>query len=182
MPRLPRSLQSLSVAHLSFDWTGKHDKIIGQTLTRGIRSVGFGPQPETRGLPTLPQERWMSQGSSEASAQGSDPSSAMTAHGMNAPSTNASALRASDPGLTVDLNPDDVAKAIHRSLHDSNLPVKPPLVPEGYEILGKLGEGTYGEVWKGQHARTGFQVAVKFLPARTSSQLLLLGQDASKLT
>jgi eukaryotic-like serine/threonine-protein kinase len=123
----------------------------------------------------------MSQGSSEASAQGSDPPSSMTAHGMNAPSTNASALRASDPGLTVDLNPDDVAKAIHRSLHDSNLPVKPPLVPEGYEILGKLGEGTYGEVWKGRHARTGFQVAVKFLRARTSSQLLSLGQEAKKL-
>lgn len=123
----------------------------------------------------------MSQGSSEASAQGGNPPAVTTARGMNAPSTNASASRASDAGMTVDLHPDDVAKAIRRSLVDSNLPSKPPLVPEGYEILSKLGEGTYGEVWKGRHARTGFQVAIKFLRARTSSQLLSLSQEAKKL-
>lgn len=32
---------------------------------------------------------------------------------------------------------------------------------ENYEFLEKIGEGTYGEVYKARHVETGKQVAIK---------------------
>ncbi|MBM4071952.1 MAG: hypothetical protein FJ271_23955 [Planctomycetes bacterium] len=37
-----------------------------------------------------------------------------------------------------------------------------PQVP-GYELLGRLGSGSYGEVWRAREMRTGIEVAIKFL-------------------
>src|SRR5439155_1073274 len=125
----------------------------------------------------------MSQGSSEESRPGMVSPAVSTVRGVDAPSTS----RATDPclaidgGGTVDLNPDEVVTAIRRSMFDSSLPSRPPLLPEGYQLAGKLGEGTYGEVWKGYHARTGIKVAIKFLRARESAQLQSLSDEAKKL-
>src|SRR5262249_4501022 len=38
----------------------------------------------------------------------------------------------------------------------------PSRVP-GYELIDRLGSGTYGEVWLAQEERTGIRVAIKFL-------------------
>jgi eukaryotic-like serine/threonine-protein kinase len=96
---------------------------------------------------------------------------------------NASAAAKPIDDGTVDLPAAEVEKAMHQSLWDEGpLPgLRAPLVPEGYEILNRLGEGTYGEVWKARHVRTGVQVAVKFLRARTRAQLKSLGEEAKKL-
>jgi serine/threonine protein kinase len=43
-----------------------------------------------------------------------------------------------------------------------SLPEEPPEL-EGYELESRLGEGSFGEVWKGRQTRTGQTVAVKIL-------------------
>ncbi len=48
---------------------------------------------------------------------------------------------------------------------------KPCIGP--FVLAGQLGEGTYGEVWEGRHARSEFRVAIKFLPWREASDVLL---------
>jgi serine/threonine protein kinase len=113
---------------------------------------------------------------------GPTPSSSTTPSGAhNAKTADAAVSKARTTDPTVELPEEAVQKALAKSLRDSSLPVKPPLMPEGYQITRKLGEGTYGEVWRGRQVRTGVQVAVKFLRARTRAQLQLLGEEAKKL-
>src|ERR1043166_1914671 len=94
-----------------------------------------------------------------------------------APSASSDSLT----GATVDLHEDEIDEAISLWEGSAALAGRPPLVPEEYEIEGRIGEGTYGEVWKGRHGRTGVEVAVKFLRARTSAQLQQLSEEAKKL-
>src|SRR5207253_2180893 len=79
----------------------------------------------------------------------------------------------------IELCLEELKKAISASLPQQG---KPPLVIAGYQMVACLGQGTFGEVWKGQHATTGVQVAVKFLlRARDRVQLQALREETRKL-
>jgi hypothetical protein len=103
-----------------------------------------------------------------------DPSEATTPLEGEMPRTKENELS----GGTVGQEPEDVQAAMLQSLGQ----VKgPPLVPRGYQILELLGQGTFGEVWRGQNQTTKVQVAVKFFRSRASAQWQFLLEEAKKL-
>jgi serine/threonine protein kinase len=55
-----------------------------------------------------------------------------------------------------------------------------PLAP-GYEIQEKLGEGSYGEVWRALEQRTGIEVAIKFQSHGASLEWQLLQAEVKQL-
>jgi serine/threonine protein kinase len=64
----------------------------------------------------------------------------------------------------------------NRSLAETGLPRVP-----GYEVVRKLGEGTYGEVWLAEQERTSIRVAVKLFAHGTSQQWQLLQAEVKQL-
>ena len=56
----------------------------------------------------------------------------------------------------------------------------PSRVP-GYELLDRLGCGTYGEVWLAQEERTGIRVAIKFLNHGTGIEWQLIQAEVKQL-
>jgi hypothetical protein len=55
-----------------------------------------------------------------------------------------------------------------------------PVVP-GYQVLTRLGEGTYGEVWLAQDERTGIHVAIKFFARGTTLMWQLIQAEVKQL-
>ncbi len=55
-----------------------------------------------------------------------------------------------------------------------------PIVP-GYEILKKLGQGTYGVVWHAREEGTGIEVAIKFFAHGTGDQWQTLQAEVKQL-
>src|SRR5262245_61177859 len=55
-----------------------------------------------------------------------------------------------------------------------------PVVP-GYEVKEKLGQGSYGEVWRAFERRTGIEVAIKFLIHGGGLQWQLLQAEVKQL-
>lgn len=58
--------------------------------------------------------------------------------------------------------------------------IGPASVP-GYELLERLGAGTYGEVWLAQEDRTGIRVAIKFLNHDTGIEWQLIQAEVKQL-
>jgi hypothetical protein len=58
--------------------------------------------------------------------------------------------------------------------------VGPAKVP-GYELIDRLGAGTYGEVWLAQEERTGIRVAIKFLNHDTGIEWQLIQAEVKQL-
>src|SRR5262249_54994482 len=56
----------------------------------------------------------------------------------------------------------------------------PSRVP-GYELIARLGSGTYGEVWLAQEERPGIRVAIKFLSHGTGIEWQLIQAEVKQL-
>jgi serine/threonine protein kinase len=128
----------------------------------------------------------MSQGNSGTPAEGGIHSTSRTEHADDDPANRApraaaqAGAEAGDENQTIDLCVDDLRRAIKESLPEKGPP--PPIELEGYQLNACLGQGTFGEVWKGEQLTTGVQVAVKFLlRARDRVQLQSMRDETSKL-
>lgn len=63
------------------------------------------------------------------------------------------------------------------SLH----PLEAPAVSPGYEIISRLGTGSFGAVWLAREVKTGKQVAIKFYTHRRGLDWSLLTREVEKL-
>ncbi len=119
----------------------------------------------------------MSQGTPGSPAQ--DGMHALPTESLGSGPPAAAPGRSFDPNQTIDLAQEEIKRALSASLPQQ---APPPLEVEGYEISTCIGEGTFGEVWKGKHRTTGVQVAVKFLlRTRDRTQLQAMREETRKL-
>ncbi len=86
-----------------------------------------------------------------------------------------------NPALRDDatLDQDDSLRERSRALSRAPLET-PPAIP-GYEVLHRLGEGSFGAVWLAREKRTGKQVAIKFYTRGQGVDWSLLSREVEKL-
>jgi hypothetical protein len=71
--------------------------------------------------------------------------------------------------------------ARERSRELSRQTIAPPARVPGYDILRRVGEGSFGSVWLAREVNTGKQVAIKFYSHRRGLDWSLLSREVEKL-
>ncbi len=83
---------------------------------------------------------------------------------------------------TLQQTPDELSAAVALSTAlDTDQDVSAPDIP-GYTLKGELGQGAYGQVWRGLQQRTRKEVAVKVFLQRGGLDWLFLQREVERLT
>jgi hypothetical protein len=124
----------------------------------------------------------MSKGNADLPPHGRDNPDPATARDTREATADLPDPSAIHGGRTVEMRPDEIERAAGESRWDESSPGRvPPLLPAGYQLTVLVGQGTFGEVWRGVNA-AGVQVAVKFLlHTHDRARLHCLREETQKL-